>query len=437
MLGASSGILWGMNLCVTANGRFLEWEDGTPFFWLGDTAWELFHRLTLEEAKHYLDVRFEQGFTVIQAVLLAEFDGLTEPNREGHLPLHDLDPTRPNLHYFEHVDAILEYAESLGLIVGLLPTWGDKVVKAWGTGPVIFNPENAYAYGKWLGLRYLHRENLIWINGGDRKPKTDDEIETFRKLGQGLRDADPNHLIAFHPQGNCHSSDDFHNDDWLDINQIQSGHGARWIDNAAMVDKDYALEPPKPTLDAEPNYENHAINWKNTTSRFRDEDVRISLWRSVLAGACGVTYGCQDVWQFFDPERHPAVAYADTPWQEALHFSGAWQVRHLRSLMEERDFTTGEPAQERVLSEETGARCLVGEGYLLCYLPLGGEVTLSVEDLGFELASVCWFDPRTGIAVDDDEIDCAGEVLFSAPTEGRHNDWVLCVEASEIAEDED
>lgn len=426
-----------MKLRVTGNGRFLEWDDTTPFFYLGDTAWELFHRLTLEEAKHYLNVRLEQGFTVIQAVLLAEFDGLTEPNRNGDLPLHDLDPTRPNEAYFAHVDAVLHYADSIGLMIGLLPTWGDKVVKAWGTGPVVFNPQNAYAYGKWLGLRYLHQENVIWINGGDRKPQTDDEKETFRKLGQGLRDADPNHLITFHPQGGCHSSDDYHTDDWLDFNMIQSGHGARGIDNAALVDKDYALEPAKPTLDAEPNYENHAINWKNTTSRFRDDDVRISLWRSVLAGACGVTYGCQDVWQFFDPERHPAIAFSDTPWQEALHFSGAWQVRHLRSLLEERDFTTSTPAQERILSEPNGARCMTGEGYLLCYLPLGGELSLSVDDLGFEIAAVSWFDTRTGIAVDDDEIDCVGSVTVAAPTSGPHNDWVLCIEATELMDEED
>ena len=427
-----------MNLRVTDNGRFLQWDDQTPFFYLGDTAWELFHRLTLDEAKHYLEVRAEQGFTVIQAVLLAEFDGLTEPNQNGDLPLHDLDPTKPNERYFAHVDAVLDYADSLGLMVGLLPTWGDKVVKAWGTGPVVFNPTNAYAYGKWLGLRYLHRENIIWINGGDRKPKTDDEKETFVKLGQGLRDSDPNHLITFHPQGGCHSSDDFHTEDWLDFNMIQSGHGARRIDNAAMVDKDYALTPIKPTLDAEPCYENHPINWKPDTSRFRDDDIRAALWRSTLAGACGVTYGCQDVWQFFDSSRHPAIAYADTHWSEALHFSGAWQVRHLRSLIEERDFTTGVPAQERILTEDTGARCLVGDGWLLCYLSEGGEVVLNLDDLGFDTAAVSWYDPRTGIAVDDDETDCEGELVASSPTSGRHNDWVLCLEATELAdEDED
>ena len=37
-------------LKVSENQRFLVYADGKPFFWLGDTAWELFHRLNREEA---------------------------------------------------------------------------------------------------------------------------------------------------------------------------------------------------------------------------------------------------------------------------------------------------------------------------------------------------------------------------------------------------
>ena len=38
-------------IIVTSNGHYLQHSNGTPFFWLGDTAWELFHRLTIEETK--------------------------------------------------------------------------------------------------------------------------------------------------------------------------------------------------------------------------------------------------------------------------------------------------------------------------------------------------------------------------------------------------
>ncbi len=66
--------------------------DGGPVFLLGDTAWELLHRLTREEMVYYLDKRASQGFNLICTVALAEFHGLTSPNAEGHLPLIDLDP---------------------------------------------------------------------------------------------------------------------------------------------------------------------------------------------------------------------------------------------------------------------------------------------------------------------------------------------------------
>ena len=56
---------------VSPNKRFLVTENGDPFFWLGDTAWELFHRLNEEQAQHYFANRQEKRFTVIQAVLLA------------------------------------------------------------------------------------------------------------------------------------------------------------------------------------------------------------------------------------------------------------------------------------------------------------------------------------------------------------------------------
>src|SRR3954471_19367651 len=76
-------------LKVSANKRFLVIADGKPFFWLGDTAWELFHRLNREDAERYLQNRARLRFTVVQAVALAELDGLAVPNAYGHIPLHD------------------------------------------------------------------------------------------------------------------------------------------------------------------------------------------------------------------------------------------------------------------------------------------------------------------------------------------------------------
>ena len=125
-------------LQVSPNKRFLMTEKGEPFFYLADTAWELFHRLNREDAERYLKDRAKKGFTVIQAVVLAEVDGLHSPNAYGHTPLAGDDPSQPNEAYFAHVDWIVNKAAEEGLFIGMLPTWGDKWNKAWGKGPEIF-----------------------------------------------------------------------------------------------------------------------------------------------------------------------------------------------------------------------------------------------------------------------------------------------------------
>ena len=106
-------------LVVSENQRFLITEDGQPFFWMADTAWELFHRCNREQADLYLNKRAAQGFNVIQAVALAEIDGLHTPNAYGHVPLLEANPNSPNPSYFEHVDYIIKKADSLGPITYL------------------------------------------------------------------------------------------------------------------------------------------------------------------------------------------------------------------------------------------------------------------------------------------------------------------------------
>jgi hypothetical protein len=221
-------------LRVSDNHRFLVTEDGRPFFWLGDTAWELFHRLNREEAARYLEDRAKKGFTVVQAVALAELDGLGDPNPYGHRPLVDNDPTRPDLKegpgndYWDHVDWIVEKANSLGIYVGFLPTWGDKWNKKWGVGPEIFTPENAAVYGEWIGKRYRDR-GIVWVLGGDRPVETDAHREILRAMARGLRKGDGDaHLMTLHPTGGDGSSKYFPDEAWMDFQMRQNGHAPEY-----------------------------------------------------------------------------------------------------------------------------------------------------------------------------------------------------------------
>src|SRR4051812_30849918 len=89
LFATSVGVSFGgtPQLKVSENHRFLVTDTGAPFLWLGDTAWELFHRLNREDATRYLENRAKLGFNVVQAVAIAELNGHTDPNPYGFLPL--------------------------------------------------------------------------------------------------------------------------------------------------------------------------------------------------------------------------------------------------------------------------------------------------------------------------------------------------------------
>jgi Protein of unknown function (DUF4038)/Putative collagen-binding domain of a collagenase len=423
-----------MALEVAPNRRYLQYSDGRPFFYLGDTAWELFHRLTREEADRYLEDRARKGFTVIQAVALAELDGLTVPNAYGALPLVGGDPARPNDAYFAHVDYIVGRTESLGMVTGLLPTWG----KYWKAGEQrIFTLENARAYGRFLGRRYRDRA-VIWILGGDQNVATPDERAIVDAMAAGLEEGDGGrHLMTFHPRGPGQSSRQLHDAPWLDFHMTQSSHASRDHDPGLYAEHDLALTPLRPTLDGEPRYEHIPVGFYNRDysrlDRFDDDDARQAAWWSVMAGACGHTYGNNNVWQMWQPGRAPVIS-ASVPWQRALDHAGAAQMGHLRRLFESRPFTTLRPDARLVVEgPRTGGgkvRALRAEdgAFAFVYSPRGETFTVDRGLIRGPRIKETWYDPRYGVAYEFHTTDTDGFQSYTPPTSGRGRDWVLVLE---------
>lgn len=425
-----------MRLTVSANQRYLAFEDGTPFFYLGDTAWELFHRLNREEAYTFLANRAAKGFTVIQAVVLSELDGIRVPNPYGDRPLIDDNPTQPNEAYFEHVDYIVNAAEKLGMFIGMLPTWGDKWnASVWGKGPEVFNPDNARIYGEWLGRRYKDKP-IIWILGGDRSVETEQHFAVIRSMARGLRAGDEGrNLITFHPQGQQDSARYFHEDDWLDFNMYQTGHTFD-RDNWRSIAELYAYTPVKPCLDAEPGYEDHPNAWKPETGYLDAYECRKSLYWSLFAGACGYTYGCHDIWQFWQPDREP-ISWALTPWQEAIHLPGSAQMQHGKNILLSRSYFTRIPDQSVVVSDTIDGDLLrthhiqatrdENGAYILVYSASGQPFTVDMTKLSGK-AKAAWFDPRRGTSKEFGAFENNGTQDFTPPSKGRGLDWVLTLD---------
>ncbi|MBL7858633.1 MAG: glycoside hydrolase family 140 protein [Cyclobacteriaceae bacterium] len=425
-------------LRVSENKRFLQTADGKPFFWLGDTAWELFHRLNREEAEKYLKNRAEKGFTVIQAVVLAELDGLHDPNPYGEIPLENDDPTKPREAYFQHVDFIIRKAEQVGLYIGLLPTWGDKVFKdRWGVGPEIFNTTNARVYGQWIGNRYKNQKNIIWILGGDRNPRHDQDVAIWRAMAEGIAEGVGGHdkaMMTFHPQPNNledgGSAKWFHYDAWLDFNMFQTGH-CRENNVWDRMQWAYNLKPVKPVLDGEPLYEDHPVcfnaNDLGTSSAY---DVRKHAYFDVFAGAFGHTYGCHDVWQMYAPHRTP-INGPHHPWYVALDLPGAGQVGYLRRLIESRPMFDRIPDQSLVkssLNVNDHIQATRGKDYIFVYSAQGKKFTVYISKISGTEINAFWYDPRSGRSTEIGKFPKKEQQEFIPPTSGYGQDWVLVID---------
>lgn len=432
-------------LKISENRRFLVQEDGRPFFYLGDTAWELFHRATREEAERYLRNRVEKGFTVIQAVALAEFSGLETPNAYGHRPLIDNDPARPWLvdgpdnDYWDHVDWVIDRANQLGLTIGLLPSWGDKWQKArWGIGPEVFTPENARAYGEWIGRRYRDR-GILWIMGGDRGIENEQQRAIIAGMAEGIRAVDGTRLMTFHPPGGNGSSTWWHDAPWLDFNMRQNGHSLEYARYHSTL-LDYQRTPVKPVIDGEPVYEDHPVDFRQAElGHSVAADVRRPLYWDLFNGAFGHTYGHHSVWQMFDAQRQP-VNDPLLPWTEAVDQPGAGQMQFARWLLESRPFLTRVPDPSLVV-EQSPTTAWPGQGryrfvatrdeagsYAMIYAPVGRRFRVRLEALSGTKLRAWWFNPRDGIAQQLEEFTKTSEREFVPPTPGELLDWVLVLD---------
>jgi hypothetical protein len=218
---------------------------------------------------------------------------------------------------------------------------------------------------------------------------------------------------------------------------MQSGHGGGHDQPVwDWVAQDFALTPAKPTLDLEPNYEDHPYNpwprWDPASGYFRDHDVRKQVYRSVFAGACGVTYGHHALWQFAGP-RYAVINFADRDWVNALYRPAASQMVFLRQLIESRPFFPRIPDQSLIVGDAgKGGFHLQAtrdrEGtYAFVYFPLNDQTArIDLSKLNAKKLRAWWYDPRTGVGTLIGEFDGGSQREFRTPPTGP--DWVLVVE---------
>jgi hypothetical protein len=432
-------------LQISENKRFLVTDSGEPFFWLGDTGWLIFTKLTREEAEKYFEDRHQKGFNVIQAMVIQNVKKAV--NVYGDSALIDRDIERPltttgnslddpgQYDYWDHIDYLIDLAHKKGLYMALVPLWGSNVRNGSITR------DKAGKYAAWLAARYKEKSNVIWLNGGDINGS--DSTAIWNTIGSAIRQISPGQLITFHPFGRTQSSKWFHNETWLDFNMFQSGHrrydqdtiGLSYgEDNWKYALNDYNKVPVKPTLDGEPSYEGIPQGLHDPTQPYwSDSDVRRYAYWSVFAGGCGFTYGHNAIMQFHK-EGDPESAYGvKENWDVALNAPGASQMRYLKQLILSRPYFERIPAQELIYGKQGDKydylAATKGRDYAFIYTCNGNIMNINLEEMHLPGIKASWYNPRDGIITEIGTYNAKGIKTFYPPGEKiAGNDWVLILD---------
>jgi uncharacterized protein DUF4038/uncharacterized protein DUF5060/collagenase-like protein with putative collagen-binding domain len=416
---------------VAPSSHYLMHDDRTPFFWLGDTAWNGALLSTPQEWNWYIRERVRQKFTAVQWVT-TQWRGSPKGDRVNALAFTGEERIQINPGFFQTLDTRMDALNEAGLLSAPVLLWAI----GGGSNPKV-NPgfslpeEQAILLARYMVARW-GANDVVWILAGDgdyRGPKAD----RWKKIGRAVFGEGPHAPVMLHPGGMHWNWDDFKDEKWLDVIGYQSGHGdddraLAWMINGPLT-QDWKKRPTRPFINLEPPYENHVAYQSKT--RISPHTVRRAIYWSLLnAPTAGVTYGGHGVWGWDDgtkpPTDHPNTG-VPLPWQKALLMPGAEQMVHLVDFFNSIEWWQLSPAPESVVNPagsprryNAAARSEKGD-VLVVYVPEDHNVEIRVKALPPD-PQVTWIDPRTGAK--HSAVAVVMEQIAQFPTPGE-GDWLL------------
>ena len=399
-------------LVISSNNRYLQFENGRPFFWLGDTGWLVPQHLDRAEVEYYFNKCRRAGYNMVQIQVM---DAVPSYNIYGQQSLpYGWDFTKADpegvYSYWDHLDYIVRKAEQNGIYIGMVAIWGSQVQ----AGNI--NAEQAKAYGKFLAERYKNSPNIIWIMGGDIQG--DIHPEVWNALATSIKSIDNKHLMTYHPRGRYTSAKWWSKASWMDFHTFQSGHrkyGQRMgnkdypipdsteEDNWMYVDSTWAYKPIKPVLDDEPSYEDIPKGLHDANeARWQDYDVRRYAYWSVFAGSCGHTYGHNAIMQMLKPSYPTGYGSDGTvkAWYQGLEDPGYNQMQYLIDLMLSFPYFDRIPDQS-IIAGKNGVKydrliATRGKDYLMVYNYNSDEMKIDLRKISGKKKLLWWFNPSDG-----------------------------------------
>ena len=399
-------------LMISSNNRYLQFENGSPFFWLGDTGWLVPQHLDRSEVEYYFNKCRRAGYNMVQIQVM---DAVPSYNIYGQQSLpYGWDFTKADpegvYSYWDHLDYIVRKAEQNGIYIGMVAIWGSQIQ----AGNI--NAEQAKAYGKFLAERYKNNPNIIWIMGGDIQG--DIHPEVWNALATSIKSIDNKHLMTFHPRGRYTSAKWWSKASWMDFHTFQSGHrkyGQRMgnkeypipdsteEDNWMYVDSTWAYKPIKPVLDDEPSYEDIPKGLHDANeARWQDYDVRRYAYWSVFAGSCGHTYGHNVIMQMLKPGYPTGYGSDGTvkAWYQGLEDPGYNQMQYLSDLMLSFPYFERIPDQSIIVGKN-GMKydrliATRGKDYLMVFNYNSNVMKIDLRKISGKKKLLWWFNPSDG-----------------------------------------
>ncbi len=387
--------------------RYLEQADGTPFFWLSDTAWNGPLKADERSWAIYLEDRRRKEFTAVQFVTTqwiaaaSDAEGRRAYSTEGGF---HVDPE-----FFQRMDQRIQAINLNGMVAAPVLIWdvnpGSQLASLNpGTG---LSDEQIVTLVKYQIARFGAYQ-VAWILAADGEYGGDQTVR-WLKIGRRAFGDSPLRVVTLHPRGQQWIPMEFEDEPWFGFVSYQSGHGDassdfNWL-TSGPASKTWDSPKVHPIINLELNYEGH-LSYQGRKPFDAHAVRRAAYWSLLVTPVAGIAYGAHGIWSWevspAVPMNHEVTGVAP-PWSEALHLPGSTDMKYLRDFFDTLHWWTLRPAPGLLL-EQPGAKDAAQfvaaaksekEGWAVLYFPVGQKVRLDVNSI-VKPAVVRWFNPSTG-----------------------------------------
>jgi len=393
----------------------LTYSDGTPFFFLGCTAWNGALKSTESEWDQYLKHRSDNGYSVIQFVTTQWRGG--DKNSLGQVAFEGSGRIRINPNFFKIMDKKVDRINEFGLVAAPVLLWTLQSGSGRELSPGYYLPDDqAILLAKYIVARY-GANHVIWLLGGDGN-YTGTYEQRWKTIGRGVFDGTQQGIVGQHPQGRSWIGEIYRDEKWIDIIGYQSSHSnaagtVDWINKGSMS-KEWASLPARPLINLEPNYEEIYF-------RITDKDVRNAVYWSLFATPiAGVTYGANGIWPWLRPGEK-ILNHSDGPgtstWDVSINFPGSIQMGYMAAFIKKFEWWDLYPANQ-LLTEQPGDKQFnqfvsvvksSDNKTIIAYLP--AKMTISLRKPLRSNYTAEWFNPATN-KYSKGAIDDNGQLLM-------------------------